>query len=575
MEWNSTFTCTGTLSGQLDGNLNWTGTLSVAPSTQAILDFDTPQGINWTSGGFSGDGTLKNMGVLNYETNTSKAIGGLSTLMNEGIININSTGIQFVGYGSPTINNTSSGIINLNASSGSIQAASGQGTIINTGIIKRKQGTGIYGINIPLENHDGTISVESGTLQIQNTLTEFTDGTYNVTLGSTLDWNATFTCLGTLTGQIDGSLEWTGTLTVAQGTNATLAFHGPAGVKWLSGGFNGDGTLTNTGVINMESASAVAIGGQSIFRNEGDFNINTSGVLFIAYGTPTFLNTDSGILNITSDGSIQAASGNGNIVNTGIIKKVTNTGNYSIASNMTNNSPGKIIAETGLLNLTGTFIGDGTITGNGNIQLVGNTSFNGTISPGGFPGTLTYIGNYTSSSNTIMLSEIYGPTAGTEYDVFAVQGNAIMDGNIVVAVYNEINLDDEFVVVTANSITSCNLPATVSANNDGTRYTFDVICNPDNVTLKVNNILLGTDENSLSNLVLYPNPSNGQFTIDLGREYTDVNVQVYNMLGQQISSEKYASAKIIEKEINASAGIYFVKVSTAKEGSNTLRIIKQ
>ena len=74
---------------------------------------------------------------------------------------------------------------------------------------------------------------------------------------------------------------------------------------------------------------------------------------------------------------------------------------------------------------------------------------------------------------------------------------------------------------------------------------------------------------------MYPNPSSGYFTIDLGKEYSDVSVQIYNMLGQTISSEKYASAKTIEQEINASAGIYFVKVSTAKEGSNTLKIIKQ
>ena len=91
----------------------------------------------------------------------------------------------------------------------------------------------------------------------------------------------------------------------------------------------------------------------------------------------------------------------------------------------------------------------------------------------------------------------------------------------------------------------------------------------------VDNPLEINDNDLKSNLKLLPNPSNGNFTIDLGRDYTDVIVQIYNMLGQLISSEKYASAKTIEQEISASAGIYFVKVSTAKEGLNTLRIIKQ
>ncbi len=88
--------------------------------------------------------------------------------------------------------------------------------------------------------------------------------------------------------------------------------------------------------------------------------------------------------------------------------------------------------------------------------------------------------------------------------------------------------------------------------------------------------ILGVPVTSLgSSISIYPNPTNNNFTIDLGREYFDVNVQILNTLGQIITSETYTSAKTIEQEINTSAGIYFVKVSTVKEGSITIRIIKQ
>lgn len=90
-----------------------------------------------------------------------------------------------------------------------------------------------------------------------------------------------------------------------------------------------------------------------------------------------------------------------------------------------------------------------------------------------------------------------------------------------------------------------------------------------------NDAVLEVEDTSQLDFTVYPNPSNGNFTIDLGKEYTDVSVEIYNMLGQLISSEKYATAKTISQELDASAGTYFVKVSTAKEGSNTLRIIKQ
>ncbi len=86
---------------------------------------------------------------------------------------------------------------------------------------------------------------------------------------------------------------------------------------------------------------------------------------------------------------------------------------------------------------------------------------------------------------------------------------------------------------------------------------------------------LNITESALEIGTLYPNPTNGNFTIDLGKEYSDVTVQIYNILGQIISSEKYASANSITKEISNAAGVYFVRISTPNEGSNTLRIIKQ
>ncbi|MDC8001707.1 SBBP repeat-containing protein [Aequorivita todarodis] len=93
--------------------------------------------------------------------------------------------------------------------------------------------------------------------------------------------------------------------------------------------------------------------------------------------------------------------------------------------------------------------------------------------------------------------------------------------------------------------------------------------------LKLNGDPLGITKNNLLPISLYPNPSKGSFTVDLGKEFQNATVEISNMMGQIISSEKYSSVKTITQQINASAGIYFVKVSTAKEGSNTLRIIKQ
>lgn len=90
-----------------------------------------------------------------------------------------------------------------------------------------------------------------------------------------------------------------------------------------------------------------------------------------------------------------------------------------------------------------------------------------------------------------------------------------------------------------------------------------------------NDAVLSVEETSQLDFALYPNPTIGNFTIDLGREYSDVSVNIYNILGQIISSETYASVKTIEKKITNMGGVYFVKISTANEESTILRIIKQ
>ena len=89
-----------------------------------------------------------------------------------------------------------------------------------------------------------------------------------------------------------------------------------------------------------------------------------------------------------------------------------------------------------------------------------------------------------------------------------------------------------------------------------------------------NDSVLNVEDRSQLDFALYPNPTNGNFTVDLGKEYSDINIQIYNILGQLISSEKYTSAKTIEQEITGAAGVYFVKVNSS-EGAQILRILKQ
>lgn len=85
---------------------------------------------------------------------------------------------------------------------------------------------------------------------------------------------------------------------------------------------------------------------------------------------------------------------------------------------------------------------------------------------------------------------------------------------------------------------------------------------------------LGVNDAKVSNIVLYPNPTHGNFTIDLGSEQSNVTVELYTMVGQLIVEKTYASAKTIEGEIPTSAGVYFVRIIMGDGTFHIAEIIK-
>ncbi|MEO6347349.1 MAG: T9SS type A sorting domain-containing protein [Aquaticitalea sp.] len=582
LEWANGFTLLGTLTGQLDGQINWTGNLNIEPSTEAILNFMGPTGVNWTSGSFGGNGigTLTNRGILNLVSTTGKAVTGQSILKNEGTIKFNGTGSLTLGFGSPILNNTVSGIINLNSDS-AFDFQQGIGTLVNTGLIRKKQSSGTFNIYCMFQNNDGKISVEAGTLKLNYSNSILTDGIYNVTSGNTLEWANGFTLLGTLTGQLDGQINWTGNLNVEPTTEAILNFTGSTGVNWTSGSFggNGIGTLTNKGALNVISATGKSIGGQSILNNEGTINYNGTGVLTLGFGSPTFNNAAIGIVNLNVNSAFDYQSGIGTVINQGLIKKEQSTGTFNIYVNTNNMSPGIIICENGLLNF-GTYIGDGTLGGHGSVQLPANTTFDGTIAPGSSPGILTYLGSFIASPNAILAIEINGPNSGTDYDVFNIQGNAVMNGVVDLSMGYAANINDEFIVATTSgTISQCNLAPSTSGDFNGMTYTFDVFCRNDNqVVLKVVNVALGINdfELSASNIQLFPNPVRNILTLKNVKQSELKNGQIMDVTGKIIHTfdlKEMGLTKEISME-NYASGMYFVKIN-ALNGSVTKRIVKE
>ncbi|SRX52324.1 T9SS type A sorting domain-containing protein [Aequorivita sp. CIP111184] len=486
--------------------------------------------------------------------------------------------LEYSGSASEFLTITSSGVMTVGDAS--FASAPFGGLLINEGLIQKTSGAGTFTISSTFENNDGTINIDSGSMMLSGLMT-LTDGEYNVNSNGFLELNGDIPnfIIGTLTGQLDGPfiVDGGGLRIENNGVNF-LDFSGPAGVVWRGGTLTAQaaaGTvLVNNGLINFTGTGSqqTQLSGGAVFKNEGTILFDAAANnLSIGQGS-IFENRELGVITVV-DGVIITG---GPFINTGLIQKTTGTGTATIRS-LTNNSPGILNIEIGNMDFNDLYEGDGTITGAGSIGTVAFISIDGTIAPGNNgPGTLDYNiqFDFDTTPNCVYQLEINGITPDTEHDLFAINAPAKLNGTFDIQLGYAPQLNDEFVVITANSIIECNLPAQVTATFGNGTYTYDVVCNPENVTLKVVNIVLGVEESQLSNAVLYPNPTSGNFNIDLGKDYSEINTTITNILGQVVAFERYVNTNTLEVNLQGSPGIYFVNLTTAEGVSETLKIIK-
>lgn len=478
-QWQSTVTCSGTLNGLLDGQVVWTNTVSVPVAT--TINFTGAGAINWDSGLINGGGILTNNTSINLTTANIKSISGLTTVNNNALVTIADSGDLYITDG--IFNNQLSGIIDMKADSGNLSYSSAASHILNNaGLIKRTTSGGAATIESDLIN-TGTISVESGTLNLADSNIQLNGGTYNVATGTTFQWQSTVTCSGTLNGSVNGQIIWTDTVSIPDA--ATMNFTGSGAISWTNGTVNGAGVLTNNSRINMGTANIKIINGGTTINNNSTMAMVDSGDLYITNG---ILNNQlSGIIDLqTNAGYLSYSTGASHVLNNfGLIKKTDENGITQILC-LLNNS-GTIDAQVGTLEITGDFPftnnADGILSGIATIDLPAPANYtnNGITSPGGSPGTLIIIGPFESEASSQIAVELNGLTPGTQHDVLAISGNAVLNGSVDVVLGFAPALNDTFTIATTSgTITTCGLTATTAAIRSDLEYTFSVGCVNDN-----------------------------------------------------------------------------------------------
>ena len=110
-------------------------------------------------------------------------------------------------------------------------------------------------------------------------------------------------------------------------------------------------------------------------------------------------------------------------------------------------------------------------------------------------------------------------------------------------------------------------PAAVALGQSYTfRYVVSNACGMDSaeVSLYVKDCTIGLKDYLAGNLMMYPNPTTGNLTIEMtGENMRDMNVQVYGLSGKLLISNQFEDTKKVTIDLaTMPKGVYTVKVFT-------------
>jgi len=319
-------------------------------------------------------------------------------------------------------------------------------------------------------------------------------------------------------------------------------------------------------------------------NNNAIINIVNSGVTDLNNGT--VLNNGNGAeLLIDSNGGLIQEGTGGTVNNEGLISKHNNGAPGAFYMIFDTNNHGVIEVQEGqtflFLTIAADFhnYADGTMTGTGAFDITANFFNEGRVTPGDEGlGTLEIVNNFVMSPGSVLDININGTGTG-EFDVLDIFGDPDLAGEIEVqAVLTPDDIGATFPIVLAQlGINSCAFPATVFSINGSEMYSFDVHCNPNDVTLEFTGILLGQEDVTAEGAWgLYPNPSNGEIHILLSELLLsdDVQYTVYNQLGQVLREVKLDETNSTIDLSDLPSGLYFIQPQSNDKRFTAKRVVK-
>lgn len=98
---------------------------------------------------------------------------------------------------------------------------------------------------------------------------------------------------------------------------------------------------------------------------------------------------------------------------------------------------------------------------------------------------------------------------------------------------------------------------------------------PEDYSATVTCSTLGVNENNFENeFTIYPNPTEGEFSIDLGQNYPNTTIIITDLLGKIIQTKRYNNSQLINLNIKKSKGIYLLIIESGYKKA-VIRLVKE
>ncbi|MCH8904922.1 MAG: T9SS type A sorting domain-containing protein, partial [Bacteroidetes bacterium] len=183
--------------------------------------------------------------------------------------------------------------------------------------------------------------------------------------------------------------------------------------------------------------------------------------------------------------------------------------------------------------------------------------------------TGTYYDTITNVAGCDSLITIY-LTINT-VDNSVIQIGDTLFANASNATYQWVNCDSNFAPINGE----VNKSYTPVANGNYAVIVSENGCTDTSVCYSVT--VTGTSDtnyaSSNSHVFIYPNPYNGNVTIDFGNVYDHIRIKIFDIYGSQVFAKQSHHTDEINIKITGASGLYFVFIQT-DEWNTILRVVK-